>query len=116
MLLSLLLPLLDRLFSHPAAANQVNWSGLVKLMHDVVDERERRRQKASKSQLRVSPDCTVPAFLVENLEREEKVEPAPEHPSGHKLTATRSGGRAWSHYERTKHSTNRGGNRVPFDF
>jgi hypothetical protein len=91
-LLSLPLPLLDRLFSHPAAANQVGWSGLGKVMGDVVDERERRRQKASKGQLRPSPDGTVPKRLLENLQREERVEAAPERPSGYRLTASRSTG------------------------
>jgi hypothetical protein len=91
-LLSLPLPLLDRLFSHPAAANQVGWSGLGKIMGDVVAERERRRQKASKGQLRPSPDGTVPKHLLENLQREERVEAAPERPSGYQLTASRSTG------------------------
>jgi hypothetical protein len=88
-LLSLPLPLLDRLFSHPAAANQVGWSGLVKIMGDVINERERRRQKVSKGRLRPSPDGTVPKVLLENVQRKEKVEPASERPSGYKLTATR---------------------------
>jgi len=91
-LLSLPLSLLDRLFNHPAAANQVGWSGLAKIMRDVVEERERRRQRVSKGQLRSSPDGTVPKVLLENLQREERVESAPERPSGYKLSATRSVG------------------------
>ncbi|KAF2244066.1 hypothetical protein BU26DRAFT_435474 [Trematosphaeria pertusa] len=89
-LLSLPLPLLDRLFRHPAAANQLGWSGLVKIMRDVVGEREKRRQKALKSKIRPSPDGTVPRPLLENLYREERVETSSERPSGHKLTATRA--------------------------
>ncbi|KAF2687121.1 hypothetical protein K458DRAFT_296652 [Lentithecium fluviatile CBS 122367] len=86
-LLSLPLSLLDRLFSHPAAANRIGWSVLVQIMRDVVAERERRRQKASKGQLKPSPDGTVPKTLLENLQREERVESAPERSSGYKLTA-----------------------------
>lgn len=86
-LLSLPLPLLDRLFSHPAAANHVGWSGLVRTMRDVVDERERRRQKAL--QMKSSLESTIPRSLVENLYTEERVEAAPERPSGFKLTANR---------------------------
>ncbi|KAF2644729.1 hypothetical protein P280DRAFT_178647 [Massarina eburnea CBS 473.64] len=88
-LLSLPLPLLDRLFSHPAAANQVGWSGLVKIMRDVVAERERRRQKALEAQLTSSSDGSVPRALLENLHREERVDPSIERPSGFILTSMR---------------------------
>lgn len=86
-LLSLPPPLLDRLFSHPAAANQVGWSGLVKIMRDVVDERERRREKVFKVQPRL--DTTIPRGLLENVYRQERVEVSPDRPSGYKLIATR---------------------------
>jgi hypothetical protein len=88
-LLSLPLPLLDRLFSHPAAANLIGWSGLVQVMRDVIEERESRRLKTSKGQLKPSSNGTVPGILLENLQREERVEPAPGRPSGYKLTAKR---------------------------
>lgn len=87
-LLSIPLALLDRLFSHPAAANQVGWSGLVKLMRGVIEEREKRRQKVLKS-LGKSLDASISRSLLENLHREERVEPAPERPSGFKPVAIR---------------------------
>ncbi|KAF1953485.1 hypothetical protein CC80DRAFT_494396 [Byssothecium circinans] len=88
-LLSLPLPLLDRLLNHPAAANQVGWSGLVKIMRDVVGERERRRQKALKTELRPPPEGSIPRALLDNLHREERVEPSVERPSGFILIAQR---------------------------
>lgn len=86
-LVSLPLALLDRLFSHPAAANKVGWSGLAKIMRDAIDEREKRRQKILKIQAK--PLVDVPKMLQENLYREERVEPSSERPSGLKPVATR---------------------------
>lgn len=86
-LLSLPLALLDRLLSHPAAANQVGWSGLVKIMRDVIEEREKRRQNILKIQAKLLVDA--PRTLLENLYREEHVEPTAERPSGFKPVAIR---------------------------
>lgn len=86
-LLSVPLALLDRLFSHPAAANRVGWSGLVKIMRDVIGEREKRRQKILKSN--AQPLADAPRTLLENLYREERVEPTSERHSGFKPVVTR---------------------------
>ncbi|KAJ4305389.1 hypothetical protein N0V90_000920 [Kalmusia sp. IMI 367209] len=83
-LLSIPLALLDRLFSHPAAANLIGWSGLVKILRDVIDEREKRRQKVLTNQIKPLLDATVPRTLLENLYREERVEPTSERRSGFK--------------------------------
>ncbi|KAL5406638.1 hypothetical protein PMIN04_011985 [Paraphaeosphaeria minitans] len=85
-LLSIPLALLDRLFSHPAAANQVGWSGLVRIMQGVIEEREKRRQKVLKS-VEKPLDTSISRALLENLYREERVESAPERPSGFKAVA-----------------------------
>ncbi|KAL5378823.1 hypothetical protein DPSP01_008863 [Paraphaeosphaeria sporulosa] len=87
-LLSIPLALLDRLFSHPAAANQVGWSGLVRIMRGVIEEREKRRQKVLKS-MDKPLDTSISRALLENLYREERVEPASERPSGFKPVAVR---------------------------
>lgn len=87
-LLSIPLALLDRLFSHPAAANQVGWSGLIRIMRGVIEERERRRQKVLKS-LDKPLDTAISRALLENLYREERVEPTSERPSGFKPVAFR---------------------------
>ncbi|KAJ4310495.1 hypothetical protein N0V94_008412 [Neodidymelliopsis sp. IMI 364377] len=92
-LLSLPLPLVDRLFNHRATANQIGWTGVAKLMHNVVDEREDRRQKAVQGQLQL--DGTTPSVLLENLYVEERVDhvgASPLHPSGYMLSANRSTG------------------------
>ncbi|KAJ4993106.1 hypothetical protein SVAN01_01458 [Stagonosporopsis vannaccii] len=94
-LLSLPVPLLDRLFNHRATANQIGWTGAAKVLHDVVDERESRRQKAIRGQLQL--DSAVPSALVENLYLEERVEhvgSSPLHPSGYLVTAHRANGQA----------------------
>jgi hypothetical protein len=88
-LLSIPIWLLDRLLSHPAAANQVGWSGLKKISRDVIREREGRRIKALRTQGKPSPDVSTPRDLLENLYREEIVERSVERPSGFKLTAVR---------------------------
>ncbi|KAL1610287.1 hypothetical protein SLS60_001953 [Paraconiothyrium brasiliense] len=85
-LLSLPLALLDTLFNHPAAANQVGWSGLVRIMREVIEEREKRRQKVLKSLVK-SLDSSIPRALLENVYREEQVEPTSERPSGFKPVA-----------------------------
>lgn len=90
-LLSIPLVLLDRLFSHPAAANQVGWSGLVKMMRDVIGEREKRRQKVSKSQI---THVETPRALLGNIYQEERVESTPDRPSGYKPVAVRVAERA----------------------
>jgi hypothetical protein len=87
-LLSIPLALLDRLLSHPAAANQVGWSGLVRIMRDVIEEREKRRQKVLKS-LDKPLDASMARALLENLYREEHVESTSERPSGFKPVAVR---------------------------
>jgi hypothetical protein len=89
-LLSLPLPLLNRLFNHGATANQVGWTGVVRIMRSVVSERESRRQKALKSEVRSAQDGTVPSALLNNMyfeESVEQVEESPIHPSGHRLVA-----------------------------
>jgi hypothetical protein len=91
-LLSIPLPLLDRLFNHGATANQVGWTGVVRIMRDVIAERESRRQKALKSEVRPAQDGTVPGALLSNMyfeESIEQVEESPLHPSGHRLVAHR---------------------------
>lgn len=87
-LLSVPLAVLDRLFSHPAAANQVGWSGLVRILRDVIEEREKRRQKVLKSMAKPL-ETSMSRSLLENLYREERVEPATERPSGFKPVAIR---------------------------
>ncbi|KAF2790648.1 hypothetical protein K505DRAFT_364541 [Melanomma pulvis-pyrius CBS 109.77] len=91
-LVSLPLRFLERLFSHRAAANRLGWTGVVKVMRDVVEEREKRRQKTMKSQLRPMQDGTIPQSLLENLyweERVEPVEPSSTFASGFKISETR---------------------------
>ncbi|KAH6616843.1 hypothetical protein C7974DRAFT_53385 [Boeremia exigua] len=91
-LLSLPPQLLGRLFNHRATANQIGWTGAAKVLHDVVDERENRRQKAAQSQLQL--DGTAPSALMENLFLEERVEHVGTshlHPSGYMITAHRVG-------------------------
>ncbi|CAN9324126.1 unnamed protein product [Alternaria alternata] len=94
-LLSLPLPLVERLFNHRATASQIGWTGANKILRDVVNERENRRQKASRSQLKPTQDGTIPAGLLSNVyleERVEQVEPSPLHPSGHRLATKRVAG------------------------
>jgi hypothetical protein len=96
-LLSLPLSVLDRLFNHPATANRIGWTGVVKTMRDVVVERENRRQKALGSEVRPAQDGVVPGSLLANMyteERVEQVEESPLHPSGHRLVARRLAGHA----------------------
>jgi hypothetical protein len=89
-LLSLPLVYLQRLFSHRATASQLGWTGVVKVMRDVVHEREKRRQKTVKSQLKLQQDGTVPQLLLENLFWEERVEPSRDYASGFKISEVRS--------------------------
>jgi hypothetical protein len=94
-LLSLPLPLLDRLFNHRATANQIGWTGAAKVLHDVVNERENRRQKAVRGQLQL--DGTAPSALLDNLYLEERVDhvgASALHPSGYMLSANHSVGHA----------------------
>ncbi|KAF2133620.1 hypothetical protein P153DRAFT_363780 [Dothidotthia symphoricarpi CBS 119687] len=91
-LLSLPLPLLERIFNHRATANQIGWTGTAKVMRDVIDEREGRRQKALRGQLQPSQDGTIPGALLDNLyleEHVERVEASPLYPSGYRLSAMR---------------------------
>jgi hypothetical protein len=88
-LVSLPLLFLQRLFSHRATANQLGWTGVVKVMRDVVDEREKRRQKTLKSKLRPQQDGTIPQLLLENLFWEERVEPSQDYASGFKISEVR---------------------------
>jgi hypothetical protein len=91
-LLSLPLPLLDRMFNHRATANQVGWSGVVRIMRDVTAERESRRKKALRSEIRAAQDGTIPGSLLSNMyfeEHLEQVEESPLHPSGYRLVAQR---------------------------
>jgi hypothetical protein len=91
-LLSLPLPLVDRLFNHRGTANQIGWTGAANILRDVINERENRRQKASRSQLKPSQDGKTPTALLNNVhieERVEQVEPSPLHPSGHRLMTQR---------------------------
>ncbi|KAJ8106074.1 hypothetical protein OPT61_g9782 [Boeremia exigua] len=92
-LLSLPLPLLDRLLNHRATANQIGWTGVAKVLHDVVDEREIRRHRALQGQLQL--DSTAPSALVENLYVEERVEHvgiSHLHPCGYVIAAHRANG------------------------
>jgi hypothetical protein len=91
-LLSLPLPLVDRLFNHRATADQIGWTGVVRTMRDVIVERENRRQKALRSEVRSAQDGVIPGSLLGNMyteERVEQVEESPLHPSGHRLVARR---------------------------
>ncbi|CAI6340513.1 unnamed protein product [Periconia digitata] len=88
-LLTIPLPLLDQIFGHPALANPVTRNNLVKIMRDVIEEREARRQKASKAELKLSPDGTVAQRLLENLRHQERMELSNERPSGFALISTR---------------------------
>jgi hypothetical protein len=96
-LLSLPLPLLDRMFNHRATANQVGWTGVVRIMRDVTAERESRRKKALRSEIRAAQDGTIPGSLLSNMyfeEHLEQVEESPLHPSGYRLVAQRVPGHA----------------------
>jgi hypothetical protein len=96
-LLSLPLPLVERLFNHRGTANQIGWTGAANILRDVVNERENRRQKVSRGQLKSSQDVKTPTALLNNVyieERVEQVEPSPLHPSGHRLTTQRVAGEA----------------------
>jgi hypothetical protein len=94
-LVSLPLPLLDRLFNHRATANQIGWTGAAKVLRDVVDERESRRLKAVRSQMQI--DSAASSVLMENLYVEERIEHvgnSPMHPSGCMVTAHHANGQA----------------------
>ncbi|KAF1842611.1 uncharacterized protein K460DRAFT_389214 [Cucurbitaria berberidis CBS 394.84] len=96
-LLSLPVPLLERLFNHRATANQIGWTGTVRTMQNVINERENRRQKALRGQLQPSVDGTISPALLGNMyieERVEQVEPSPLHPSGHRLATQHLAGEA----------------------
>ncbi len=84
-LLSLPPRLVERLFNHRATANQIGWTGALKLMRDVINERESRRQKALRGQLKPFHNGTIPSPLLSNLYLEESVEPSPNYPSGYRL-------------------------------
>ena len=85
-LLSLPLPLIERMLNHRAMANQIGWTGVVKLMRDVINERENRRQKARRGQLRSAHHGAIPSSLLNNMYMEEHMEPSPLYPSGYRLT------------------------------
>lgn len=92
-LLSLPLPLLERLFNHRATANRIGWTGAAKVLHHVIDERESRRQKALQGQLQL--DSTAPSSLLDNMYVEERIDnvgASPLHPSGYVLSAHRAKG------------------------
>lgn len=92
-LLSLPLPLIGRLFNHRATANQIGWTGAAKILHDVVDERENRRQKAVRGQVQL--ESTAPSTLMDNLYLEERIEHVGNshiHPSGYMVTANHANG------------------------
>jgi hypothetical protein len=96
-LLSLPLPLVERLFNHRGTANQIGWTGAANILRDVINERENRRQKASRAQLKPTQNGTAPSVLMNNVymeERVEQVEPSPLRPSGHRLTTQRVAGEA----------------------
>lgn len=82
--------LLDRLFNHRAIANQIGWTGATKLLGDVIAERENRRQKTLRGQLKPAQDGTVPPALMDNMYTEERIEQFPAHPSGYRLATKRS--------------------------
>lgn len=87
-LLSLPLPLVERLFNHRATANQIGWTGAVKIMRELIDERENRRQKAQRGQPKHAYKSSIPVPLLNNMyleERVEQVEPSHLYPSGHRL-------------------------------
>ncbi|KAL5114459.1 hypothetical protein ACEQ8H_007656 [Pleosporales sp. CAS-2024a] len=91
-MLSLPLPLLDRLFNHHVTASQIGWTGSTKIMRDVVAEREKRRKKALRSEIRAAHDGTIPGSLLSNMFSEEHIEPveeSPLHPSGYRIIAQR---------------------------
>jgi hypothetical protein len=59
-------------------------------MREVVKEREQRRLKALKGEVKPAPDGTIPGTLLHNMrleERVEQVEESPVHPSGYRLVA-----------------------------
>lgn len=90
-LLSLPLPLLDRLLNHRVVLNQLGWRAVEKVMHDVIGEREKRRVKAMKSQIGI-PEMesgSNPKSLLENMFWEERVVPSPKHLSGYTLSESR---------------------------
>jgi len=91
-LLSLPLPLVDRILNHRATANQLGWSEVTKLMRDVINEREERRQRALKGHVKPAPDShshmrNKPLQNLRLEERIEQVEESPMHPSGYRLLA-----------------------------
>lgn len=89
-LFSLPPPLLDRLFNHRAIANQIGWTGATKLLGDVITERENRRQKVLRGQLKPGQNGTIPVALLDNMYAEERLESSPAHPSGYRLITKRS--------------------------
>ena len=94
-LLSLPSLFLERLFNHPAIANQIGWTGAAKTMQDVVDERENRRQKTVRGQSQRVQDGTIPKSLADTVFLEERIEhvgSSPIHPSGFRLSTTRLSG------------------------
>ncbi|PVI04850.1 hypothetical protein DM02DRAFT_639732 [Periconia macrospinosa] len=88
-LLTIPLHLLDQLFNHPVLASQISRNNLTRIMRDVIDERERRREKVLKAQFKPSPDGSVPHRLLENLHKKETMEVSKERPLGFALTANR---------------------------
>ncbi|KAF2473028.1 uncharacterized protein BDR25DRAFT_323670 [Lindgomyces ingoldianus] len=86
---SLPLPVLEYLFNHPTLANRLGWSVVVQVMRATVEERENRRRKALRHQIRPAQDGTLLEALLENLYWEERVESSSEHSSGYKLTENR---------------------------
>ena len=86
-LLSMPLPLLDYLLNHRAAVRSLGWERLQTIMQEIVDERERRRQKAVKSGAGLADG--VSNVLAENLLWVEHNLPSAEHVSGRTLAETR---------------------------
>jgi hypothetical protein len=90
-LLSLPLPLIERLLNHPSVLSQRGWGGAEKIMRDVVGERESRRLKALNNQP-AAEDVRrgmYSNFLMENLLWVESMKPSPEHSLGFTLSERR---------------------------
>ncbi|KAF2000042.1 hypothetical protein P154DRAFT_535009 [Amniculicola lignicola CBS 123094] len=82
--LSLPLPLLNIIFHHPAVLSRVGWNGIIKIMHEVVDEREKRRIRVLNQGQHGGSRA-----LTENLYWIERVERSTQHPSVYELTEIR---------------------------
>jgi hypothetical protein len=86
LLLSLPLPLLDRLFNHRVVVERLGWHSLGGIMQDVHVERERRREDTLNKYNMMHHEIQGTFFskaLLENLLWQEHVRPSPAHPSGY---------------------------------